>query len=160
MSDSSIWTPPKPIANVNDVSPPKSLERARLMINDPDVAFVTVIKSSSVGAIGDVLLNFPKPCNSIMVVACTPAHISDSLYLHFLPLGKTYIGLGITPIGNEPWLTFNSQSTSSIGKIGIGYRFTQPMPINSFLDIGDEAGAGTVFITFAVGNDFKFWNRV
>jgi hypothetical protein len=156
---SNIWTPQKPIANVNDACPPKSLERARLIINDPGIAFVTVQKITPGVALGDVALNFPYPCNSIMVSGCDPSHLTDSLYLHFKPLGKTYTTNTITPIGNENWFPLNSESSVATSKVGIGYRFAQAMPINSFLDIGQESGGNPYFITLVVGNNIDFWTR-
>lgn len=86
------------------------------------------------------------------------AHISDSLFFHFKPLNKGYAGNGITPNGTESWLPLMSQ-TAGQTKVGIGYRFGHPLPINCFLDIGQEAGGTDYNITFAVGNDVVYWNR-
>jgi hypothetical protein len=148
-----------PLANINQACPPKSLERARLQINDPGIAFVTIQKIALGGAVADLPLNLPFPCNWIMVASIDPVHVSDSLYLHFKPLYKAYGGgNGVTVVGNENWLPMQSQ-TATQNKTGIGYRFTNPLPINCYLDIGQEAGGGNYFITFAVGNDVNFWTR-
>jgi hypothetical protein len=142
----------------NKYCPPAQLPRARLQINDPGISFVHVTKVGGF-AKPDVPLNFPFPCNWIMVSACDNSHLADTLFLHFKPLNKQYNGTAIIPVGNEEWLPLVLIVGGASRKIGSGYRFNFPMPMNCFLDIGQEAGGGTDYqLTFAVGNDVAYWN--
>lgn len=137
--------------------PPSTLPRSRVQINDPDLAYVHLHKVALGGAKGDVAVALPRPYNSIIIVSIDPVHQSDTLFLHFRPLYKTYVANAIIAVGNEEWLPMFSQVAAQ-SKLGCGYNFAKPMPLTIYFDVGQEAGGVDYEITFAVGNDLDYWN--
>jgi hypothetical protein len=123
-------------------------------MSKPNIYYVTVTKVALGGAKGDVPFRITIPARWIMVASCDAGHVGDSLFLHFDQLGLTYTGNAITPVGNERWLPLFAVS-SNRSKIGMGYLFDRPLPVNQdiYLDIGQEAGGGNYFITFAYSDE-------
>jgi len=138
---------------------PETTLRSRQYIS-PQVTFVTITKLTA-AAEGDTPLIAPVPFKWIMVVSTRQADISDTLYLHFVPLNKVYPGLAINQVGNEAWLPL-CDSTGNHSKIGMGYNFGRVLPPTTmYLDIGQEAGgAAGVQITFALSDEMEYWNLV
>lgn len=133
-------------------------QRSRRYIGPP-VSFVTVTKPTA-HADNDVPLVIPIPFRWIMVTSTLLAAISDSLFLHFVPLNRNdAAGLAINMVGNEAWLPLCAPNGNK-SKIGMGYIFENEMPPTTlYLDIGqDHGGAGGVQITFAVSSQMKFWS--
>ncbi len=128
----------------------------------PLFSFVTIPAVNPAGpAQADVLVPLPVPAKEILCVSCLAAQDSDSLYMHFTTLNKSYgIATNILPTGTEFWLPFNN--TASWGgnnrRTGAGYKFKQVLPVQSlYFDIGHESG-GSSPITFALGEDvLEYW---
>jgi hypothetical protein len=122
----------------------------------PDIAFVTI--SVPIGnALADVAVQLPKASKFIMLVSCATAHMNDSLFMHFVPLGKSYNSGAIAPNGGENWFPFcnGGAGATAMTKIGLFYRFKKNLPQTLFFDIGTEAGASAYQLTFAIGNDVE-----
>jgi len=129
----------------------------------PDLQFVTLgpFPNIPAQALADQQLQLPKACKFIMLASITGVWQNSSLYMHFLPLGKTYPiapapgAQQINPTGLENWFPFwnGISSGAAMTKMGLYYKFKKPMPQTIYFDIGAENGAGQFAITFAVGND-------
>lgn len=127
-------------------------------MSGPTIYYVTIKKIALGGAKGDVPFRVAVPARWLMVATCDAGHLNDGLYLHFSPTGKSYTSNGIVLVGNEPWLPLcDVQQAHS--KIGMGYKFSSPLPVNTdiFLDIGQDAGGGDYFITLAYSDNVEDW---
>lgn len=146
-----IISTPRPVTGKALLPQPCEEGNPRLL-GGSDLRFITIVAPPG-NAVGDVQVDFPFRPRFISVVACDGAHLSDTLFFHLLPLGKTYTGLAITSDGSEKWLPL-SPIAATISKIGAFIRFRKPMPQTVYFDIGHEAGGGVAYnITLAISDD-------
>jgi hypothetical protein len=126
----------------------------------PLVSYVTLNPQSLIGnAEGDILLQLPIPAKAILCVNSTPGTNSDSLYMHFIPLNKSYTTVAITPTGTEQWIPICPNAYSGdYERVGWWMTFREPMPVGQglYFDMGFESGdRGPV--TFAISESFEFF---
>jgi hypothetical protein len=143
-----------------DDCPPNTSLKARPYIS-PLVSFVSF--QNTIGAAqADVSVLLPIPAKQIMVCSRSNAHVSDTLFMHFVPLNKNYAGAaGITMIGNETWLPMCAIDGAH-SSIGMGYKFSKPLPVGGtlYFDIGNESGGGQDIITLALSEDLEWWQTI
>jgi hypothetical protein len=88
-----------------------------------------------------------------MVASIANAHINDSLYFHFQPIGNKYVAQAIVRTGTENWIPW---TTYANGSAATGYRgimrFCKPIT-KFYLDIGFDAAGAASQITILCGND-------
>lgn len=154
-TESTLITPPeagvitRPIATLA----PFCDDRKRTLGGTGNFMFQTIKKIALGGAVADFPMLIPMPdARFIMVSNCDQGHYSDSLWMHFVPGGKSYGGNNAISAatgfnGSEPFFPF-CQQPSALTKVGIYYEFDDPLPPTIFFDIGQEAGGSDYFITF------------
>ena len=116
--------------------------------NLPQVYFVTVRKIALGGAKPDIYVKFPQPINQLWVASKDNGHLPDSLYFHFITLGKRYTGNAIDPDGSENWFDLTYTADGGTRFKGKFLWFDTPF-IDGYLDIGQEAGGGDYNLTLA-----------
>jgi hypothetical protein len=132
----------KPIAT----RPEPCDQKKRIIGGSLDYAFYTLTTAGG-NAQADVPVLVPIPdAGFIFVANITPAHLTDSLWMHFIPTGKSYATGTIAPVGNEQWFPLCQQG-SALTKIGLMYDFGDPLPPTIYFDIGQETNGTAYFIT-------------
>ncbi len=120
----------------------------------PQICFVQIKKVALGGAKGDLICKFQFPVRSIWIASKDSAHLTDSLFLHFIPLGNKYAGNSITPTGGEPWIDMTYSAAAGQTYNGKFLKFSAPVS-QVYFDCGQEAGGGDYVFTVAGSNDVE-----
>ena len=125
------------------------------VVGQPRVDFQIIRKIALGGAKADVPINFSFPVSKIWIASKDTAHLTDSLYFHFVPLNKGVLyaasGNSINPTGVEQWYDMTLSPAGNLTFFGKVLKFRTPFT-TGFFDIGQEAG-GTDYNICIAGAD-------
>lgn len=160
---SAIQSAQTPTGNVRIPSSGNGMSSRGVILNDPAledcvvglprIDFQVIRKIALGGSKADVPITFSFPVTKIWIASKDNAHLSDSLYFHFIPLGKAalYTSNSINPTGVEQWFDMTYTPAGNLSFFGKVLKFRTPFS-SGYFDIGQEAGGTDYNICVAGAN--------